>query len=63
MILDLRMRHALSLIVSSRKNLYSISEEIGYNSTSYFIKNFKDYYGVTPKKLGLMLNNVNRIIL
>ncbi|HGX9551638.1 TPA: AraC family transcriptional regulator, partial [Escherichia coli] len=30
-----------------------ISYDVGYTSTSYFIRNFKNYFGITPKQFSL----------
>lgn len=49
LILDIRMQHAARLITTTEKHINSISDEVGYVSTSYFIRNFKSYFGITPK--------------
>ena len=53
--LDIRMNHASKLILSTDCNVNSVSSAIGIASTSYFIKLFKCYYGVTPKQYYLTL--------
>ena len=53
LILDIRMQHAARLITMSEKHINSISCEVGYVSTSYFIRNFKSYFGITPKQFSL----------
>ncbi|HBN1934171.1 TPA: AraC family transcriptional regulator, partial [Escherichia coli] len=35
----------------NKLQISQISSEVGVPSASYFIKNFKEYFGVTPKKL------------
>lgn len=52
-VLDVRMHHAASLITTSNKHINSIASEVGYTSTSYFIRNFKDFFGITPKQFSL----------
>ncbi|EIT3900913.1 TPA: AraC family transcriptional regulator, partial [Escherichia coli] len=41
--------------LSTDCNVNSVSSAIGIASTSYFIKLFKCYYGVTPKQYYLTL--------
>ena len=53
LILDIRMQHAARLITTTEKHINSISDEVGYVSTSYFIRNFKSYFGITPKQFSL----------
>lgn len=49
-LMDLRMNRALQLLHENEKQIHQISGLIGISSSSYFIKLFKDYYGVTPKQ-------------
>jgi len=53
LVLDIRMHHAAKLITTTEKHINSIADEVGYVSTSYFIRNFKNYYGITPKQFSL----------
>lgn len=55
LVLDIRMKHASKLILSTDCNVSSVSKLIGISSTSYFIKMFKQYFGITPKKYFLNL--------
>ncbi|HCB9839972.1 TPA: helix-turn-helix transcriptional regulator [Escherichia coli] len=48
--LDVKMKHASIQLRTTNKNVYTIAYYLGFRSVSYFIKTFKDYYGVTPKK-------------
>lgn len=43
-----RMQHAAALIRSSEYSLLEISEMVGYDSLSHFIRNFKAYYQQPP---------------
>lgn len=43
-----RMRFAVNQLLMSGKNITQVSELCGYNSTSYFISVFKEFYGMTP---------------
>ncbi|HCX4694587.1 TPA: helix-turn-helix transcriptional regulator [Escherichia coli] len=55
LLLDVRMNHAAKLIVRSNKQINMIANSVGYTSISYFIKVFKDYYGITPKQFEIAL--------
>lgn len=46
-----RMEHAINLLTTTNLNINTISNKLGYKTTSYFIKKFKEYYNTTPKKL------------
>ncbi|MDS1605235.1 helix-turn-helix domain-containing protein [Escherichia coli] len=45
-----RMRFAKNLISLNIYTVNVIAKKCGYNSTSYFVSSFKEYYGVTPCK-------------
>ncbi|EEU8800386.1 helix-turn-helix transcriptional regulator [Salmonella enterica subsp. enterica serovar Abony] len=45
-----RMNHALNLLVTTDLNVNVVSFKLGYKTTSYFIKRFKEHYGITPKQ-------------
>ena len=53
LVLDIRMHQAAKLITTTEKHINSIANEVGYNSTSYFIRNFKEFFGITPKQFSL----------
>lgn len=44
-----RIERASELIVSTTLNVEQIAEQVGFNSSAYFIKKFKENYGITPK--------------
>ncbi|WP_100158696.1 helix-turn-helix transcriptional regulator [Proteus columbae] len=46
-----RMEHAINLLTTTNLNINTISNKLGYKTTSYFIKKFKEYYKSTPKKM------------
>lgn len=48
--LDIKMKHASLFLRTTDKNIDEISCLVGFNSSSYFIKVFKEYYNTTPKK-------------
>lgn len=45
-----RMDKAIELLKEGRHKVVDISKMVGYQNCNYFIKNFKDYTGYTPKK-------------
>ena len=45
---EVKMRHAASLLTSTDYSITDIANEVGYDSVSYFIKCFKKHYGKTP---------------
>lgn len=45
---ECRMQYAARMLLISNKNINSISAECGYNSASYFIMTFRNYYGLSP---------------
>lgn len=48
--LDIKMKHASQMLKRTNKHIGYIARNLGFNSTSYFIKVFKDYYNTTPKQ-------------
>ena len=42
------MRYAVNELMMDGKNISQVSQSCGYNSTSYFISVFKDFYGMSP---------------
>jgi len=47
-ITELRMKNAMSLLLSTDNSITAISEECGFVSVSNFIKAFKEYWGAHP---------------
>ncbi|HPI99489.1 MAG TPA: response regulator [Enterococcus sp.] len=47
---ELRMEKAKELLIHSHHRIHEISQLIGFNSHSYFIKSFQKYTGVTPER-------------
>ena len=55
-VLNLRLNYARSLIMSNHIfSVNTITEMVGFSSVSYFIKVFKNRFGITPRE---MINNV-----
>ncbi|MBN9668592.1 AraC family transcriptional regulator, partial [Escherichia coli] len=57
LIVDIRMQNAAKLITTTEKHINNIAYDVGYMSTSYFIKNFKSYFGITPKQFSLKIKH------
>ena len=47
-ILSLRMQYTCKLLKESKMSVSSISENVGYNNMSYFMRTFKKNFGCTP---------------
>lgn len=56
-VLNCRMSKAMELILQGDAHINKIARAVGFSSTSYFIKTFKGFYGVTPKKLSSYLKS------
>jgi len=48
---DKKLQFAHDLVLKSNKTIDEISFEAGFSSSSYFIKSFKDKYGMSPSRL------------
>jgi two-component system response regulator YesN len=46
----LKMEKAAHMLRTSQEKIYEIAAMVGYQKTSYFIKVFKENYGVTPQE-------------
>lgn len=55
LLLDIRMHQAARMLKRTDSHVNVIAQTIGYTSTSYFIKMFKEYFGVTPKQFALRI--------
>lgn len=49
-LVNIRLRHAKSLLVHSNLNLPEIAERSGFGSSFHFIRSFKSAFGITPKQ-------------
>lgn len=47
---QVRMEHAIDLVLNTDYPLYRIAESVGYNNTRTFVDAFKSIYGESPKK-------------
>jgi TolB-like protein/AraC-like DNA-binding protein len=52
LISKVRLTRAMELLKKGHLNVSEVSHEVGFNSTSYFIKCFREYYGYPPGEVG-----------
>lgn len=52
---ELRIEEAKKMLKEGKKSIKEIGFSIGYNDTSYFIRTFKKYEGITPKDYQRMI--------
>ncbi|MEN6316318.1 MAG: AraC family transcriptional regulator [Clostridiaceae bacterium] len=60
-IMDVRMENAKKLLTSTNKKVDEIADMVGYTTTPYFIKKFREKYGISPKKFRTMYNAENNL--
>src|SRR5690349_24032011 len=48
LISQVRLQRGMELLKKSSRNVSEVSHEVGFSSTSYFIKSFREYYGYPP---------------
>ena len=49
-LLGLRMEKAVFLLKDIRYKIYDVASLLGYKNPAYFIKVFKEHFGVTPQE-------------
>lgn len=49
---ELRLKRGMELLKTTSSNVSEVSHLVGFNSTSYFIKCFREYYGYPPGEAG-----------
>lgn len=49
-LVNYKMDHAKNLLTESQRNVYEVSEILGYSKPSHFISAFKKKFGITPKR-------------
>ncbi|HYC87286.1 MAG TPA: helix-turn-helix domain-containing protein, partial [Chryseosolibacter sp.] len=49
---QVRLKKAMDILRKSSLNVSEVSHQVGFNSTSYFIKCFREYYGYPPGEVG-----------
>src|SRR6187551_884276 len=52
LISQVRLKQGMNLLRTSTFNVSEISHQVGFSSTSYFIKCFREYYGYPPGEVG-----------
>jgi TolB-like protein/AraC-like DNA-binding protein len=52
LISQVRLKHGMELLRKSSLNVSEVSHQVGFSSTSYFIKCFREYYGYPPGEVG-----------
>ncbi|MEO7990295.1 MAG: helix-turn-helix domain-containing protein [Chryseolinea sp.] len=52
LISQVRLKRGMELLRTSLFNVSEISHQVGFSSTSYFIKCFREYYGYPPGEVG-----------
>ncbi|MBX2960953.1 MAG: helix-turn-helix domain-containing protein [Cyclobacteriaceae bacterium] len=52
LISQVRLQRAMELLRTTSLNVSEVSYKVGFNSTSYFIKCFREYYGYPPGEAG-----------
>lgn len=59
LLLDIRMEAAMQYIIYQGFHVNQVSLILGFANPSYFIKIFKNYYGITPKQLLVCYRKAN----
>lgn len=52
LIRDARLKHGMNLLRTTLLNVSEVAHHVGFGSTSYFIKCFREYYGYPPGEAG-----------
>lgn len=52
LISQVRLMRAMELLRTTSQNVSEVSHQVGFNSSSYFIKCFREYYGYPPGEVG-----------
>src|SRR5688500_6971176 len=52
LISQIRLKRAMEMLRKSALNVSEVSHQVGFSSTSYFIKCFREYYGYPPGEVG-----------
>jgi two-component system response regulator YesN len=54
---QVRIKHAIELLVENKHKVYEIAEMVGYKNVDYFHKKFKKYVGESPAEYRKKLDN------
>src|SRR5882672_9912690 len=52
LIRDTRLKRGMDLLQKTSLNVSEVAHQVGFSSTSYFIKCFREYYGYPPGEVG-----------
>src|SRR5687767_3792080 len=52
LISHVRLKRAMEMLRTSSVNVSEVSHQVGFSSTSYFIKCFREFYGYPPGEVG-----------
>ncbi len=52
LISQVRLNRGMELLRAAKLNVSEVSHQVGFSSTSYFIKCFREYYGYPPGEVG-----------
>src|SRR6188768_2727761 len=52
LISQVRLKKAMELLRTGSVNMSKVADQVRFNSTSYFIKCFREYYGYPPGEVG-----------
>ncbi len=52
LISEVRLKRGMELLRAGSLNVSEVAHEVGFSSTSYFIKCFREYYGYPPGEVG-----------
>jgi TolB-like protein/AraC-like DNA-binding protein len=62
LISEIRLKRAMELLTTTSMNVSEVSLQVGFNSTSYFIKCFREYYGYPPGEAGKRKNEPQPVV-
>jgi AraC-like DNA-binding protein len=48
---QMRMEHALNILVSHTSSISEVADQLGFESVAYFSRRFKMFYGISPSSL------------
>ena len=52
LISEVRLKRGMELMRAGSLNVSEVAHQVGFSSTSYFIKCFREYYGYPPGEVG-----------
>lgn len=61
LISEVRLQRGMELMRAGSHNVSEVAHQVGFSSTSYFIKCFREYYGYPPGEVGKRANEAEPI--